>query len=191
MEIKYKLFDIPVNERDLCFFDTETTGFELDKELLEIGAVRVKANTFEKLSEIDIKIKPQHIENATPEALQVVGYDEKEWEKDGIDLREGLLKFLDFAENTILVAHNLPFDWMHVQNALEKHGFQPTYFYKGLDTFALAWLLLGDKPEFPRLSVKELADHFGINMGTHHRAIDDARSTYRIFIELLKLYGQK
>ena len=85
MEIKYKLFDIPVNERDLCFFDTETTGFELDKELLEIGAVRVKANTFEKLSEIDIKIKPQHIENATPEALQVVGYDEKEWEKDGID----------------------------------------------------------------------------------------------------------
>ncbi len=191
MEIKYKLFDIPANERDLCFFDTETTGFELDKELLEIGAVRVKANTFEKLSEVDIKIKPQHIENATPEALQVVGYDEKEWEKEGIDLREGLLKFLDFAEGTILVAHNLPFDWMHVQNALEKHGFQPTYFYKGLDTFALSWLLLGDKAEFPKLSLKELADYFGINMGSHHRAIDDARTAYRIFIELLKLHGQK
>ena len=80
---------MPVNERDLCFFDTETTGFELDKELLEIGAVRVKANTFEKLSEIDIKIKPQHIENATPEALEVVGYDEAEWEKEGMDLRLG------------------------------------------------------------------------------------------------------
>ena len=191
MELKYRHFDIPVNERDLCFFDTETTGFELDKELLEIGAVRVKANTFEKLSEIDIKIKPQHIENATPEALAVVGYDEKEWEKEGMDLREGLLQFLDFAEDTVLVAHNLPFDWMHVQNALEKHGFQPTYFYKGLDTFSLSWLLLGDKAEFPRLSVKDLANYYSINMGTHHRAIDDARTTYRIFLELMKLNEQK
>ena len=191
MELKYRHFDIPVNERDLCFFDTETTGFELDKELLEIGAVRVKANTFEKLSEIDIKIKPQHIENATPEALAVVGYDEKEWEKEGMDLREGLLQFLDFAEDTVLVAHNLPFDWMHVQNGLEKHGFQPTYFYKGLDTFSLSWLLLGDKAEFPRLSVKDLANYYSINMGTHHRAIDDARTTYRIFLELMKLNEQK
>ena len=111
--------------------------------------------------------------------------------REGMDLREGLLKFLDFAEDTILVAHNLPFDWMHVQNALEKHGFQPTYFYKGLDTFSLGWLLLGDKAEFPRLSLKELSNHFGINMGTHHRAIDDARSAYMIFMELVKLYEEK
>lgn len=191
MELHFRHFDIPVNERDLCFFDTETTGFELDKELLEIGAVRAKANTFEKLSEIDIKIKPKHLENASPEALEVVGYNEEEWERDGMDLREGLLKFLDFAEDTILVAHNLPFDWMHVQNGLEKHGFQPTYFYKGLDTFSLAWLLLGDKAEFPRLSLRELSAHYGINMGTHHRAIDDARSTHQIFLGLLKTHGQK
>jgi len=191
MDLKYKHFDIPINERDLCFVDTETTGFELSKELLEIGAVVVKANTFEKIDEIDIKIKPSHIENASQEALEIVGYNEEEWEKEGVEAKKGLQMFLDFAEDTILVAQNLPFDWMHIQNALEEHGLQPTYHYKGLDTFSLGWLMLGDKIEFPRLSLKEMAVHFGVDMGAHHRAIDDARTAYGIFLKLIELNGQR
>ncbi|MBU2101655.1 3'-5' exonuclease [Patescibacteria group bacterium] len=191
MDIKYKHFDTLLSERDLCFVDTETTGFELDKELLEIGAVVAKANTFEKIDEIDIKIKPSHIENASPEALEIVGYNEEEWEKEGVNAKKGLRMFLDFAENTILVAQNLPFDWMHIQKALEEHELQPTYHYKGLDTFSLGWLMLGDKAEFTRLSLKEMADYFKINMGTHHRAIDDARTAYEIFLKLVKTYDGK
>lgn len=191
MDLQYRHFDIPVNERDLCFFDTETGGFELDKELLEIGAIRVKANTLEKLSEIDIKIKPERIEEANPSALEIVGYNEEEWQREGVSLRDGLMEFLEFARDSILVAHNLPFDWMHLQNNLEKHGLQPTYFYKGLDTFSLAWLMLGSKPELTKLSLKELSNHFDIDMGTHHRGIDDARSAYKIFVELLKTYERE
>lgn len=185
--MKYKHFDIPINERDLSFIDTEFTNFALFKsELLEIGIVRVKANTFEIIDEIDIKIKPSHIETANPESLKVVGYDEKEWDEEGMDLKKGVEIFLDFVKDSILVAQNLPADWMILQKSIEECGLKPTYFYKGLDTFSLGWLLHGDKPEFPKLSLKELANHYNVDMGQHHRAIDDARTAYRIFLKLIK-----
>jgi len=182
--MNYRLFDMNMNDRDLLFFDTETTGFELDKELIEIGAVRAKAKTFEKLSEIDIKIRPQRLELADPEALRVVGFDEAEWRAEGVSLTQGIKEFLTLAENTMLVGHNLAFDWMHIQKAIEACGFEPTYFYKGLDIFSMAWLKFNGRPGLSRLSL-EMANHFGIDITRHHRAIDDARATYEIFLGII------
>lgn len=178
--------EVNIPEADLVFFDTETTGFDLDKELIEIGLVKVKAKTFEIIAEEDIKIKPTHIESADPDALEVVGYDAAEWEKDGVDLKTGLEKFLSYTGGTILVGHNIAFDWMHVKKSLEQCGLRPNYYYKGLDTFSLAWQKLIGKPEFVHMSLSELSKYFGIEKGRAHRAIDDARTTYRVFMKLLK-----
>src|SRR3989338_11614175 len=100
-----------VLDRDLVFFDLETTGFELDKEIIEIGYVKASAGTFEWMSEGSIKILPMHIERADKESLRINGYNKEEWDREGISLKEGLQKFLKVTEGTILVAHNLPFDW--------------------------------------------------------------------------------
>ncbi|MCL5016018.1 MAG: 3'-5' exonuclease [Patescibacteria group bacterium] len=182
----YKLYDVPMRDRDLAFIDTETTGLFLDKELLEIGVVRVDAKTLEIKSQADIKIKPSHIELADPEALRVVNFDSEEWERDGIPLREAVERFLDLVKDAILVGHNLAFDWMHIQNAIESCGLEPTYFYKGLDIFSIAWVKFIEDPFLEKMSLKEMANYFGIEIEHHHRAIDDALATYRIFTKLIE-----
>ena len=176
-----------MRERDLVFVDTETTGIFLDKELLEIGAVRVNSKTLEVIATTDIKIKPSKLESADPEALRVIGFDEEEWNKEGISLMEGMRKFLDFAREGMLVGHNLAFDWMHIQNGIETCDLEPTYFYKGLDIFSMAWLKFGKTKHLEKMSLKEMAEFFDIKIERHHRAIDDALATYHIYMELVSL----
>ncbi|MCL5007003.1 MAG: 3'-5' exonuclease [Patescibacteria group bacterium] len=183
----YRLYDVPMRDRDLVFVDTETTGLFLDKELLEIGAVRADAKTLELVSTVDIKIKPSRLELADQESLRVVNFNEEEWEKEGVSLAEGMQKFLDFAQEGILVGHNLAFDWMHIQNGMEACGLEPTYFYKGLDIFSMAWLKFKETNHLEKISLKEMAGYFGVEIKQHHRAIDDALATYHIFRELIKI----
>ena len=57
--------EVNVAEADLVFFDTETTGFDLNKELIEIGLVKVKAKTFEIIIECYIKINRRGLETPT------------------------------------------------------------------------------------------------------------------------------
>ncbi len=178
--------NIDIRALDLVFVDTETTGLELNKELIEIGFVKADARTFEVLEEGDIKIIPEHIERADPESLAVVRYDPEEWKREGMTLRQGVTEFLRHTEGTMLVGHNLLFDWMHLQKAIESCGLSPNYFYKGLDTFSFAWLKLNGRPEFNRFSLSEFSQYFGIGEGQKHRAIDDARTTYKVFLELMK-----
>ncbi len=58
-QIRYRLFDLPLPERDLCFFDLETTRLDLKAEIIEIGAVRVESQEFRVLNELELKIQPQ------------------------------------------------------------------------------------------------------------------------------------
>lgn len=178
--------EVSVAESDLVFFDTETTGFDLDKELIEIGLVKARAKTFEVIAEEDIKIRPVHLETADPEALGIVGYDPAEWAKDGVDLKTGLERFLSHTAGTVLVGHNLAFDWMHIKKSLEQCGLRPNYYYKGLDTFSFAWQKLVGQPGLDHLSLLQLTQYFRLDQGRAHRAIDDARATYQVFLRLLK-----
>lgn len=184
-QIRYRLFDVPLPERDLCFFDLETTRLDLKAEIIEIGALRVEPKKFEVLNELEIKIKPAKIHEADPEGLAISGYNKDDW-TDAVALEHGIKTFLEFADGTILVANNLPFDWMWLQKAIEELGLQPTYFFKGLDIFSLAWLKLKNKEEVTNLSLKQLATHFNIEMGRQHRALDDARTAYNIFLHLCR-----
>ncbi len=184
-QIRYRLFDVPLPERDFCFFDLETTRLDLKAEIIEIGALRVEPREFKVLNELELKIRPTKIAEADPEGLAISGYNEIDW-SEALALDEGIRTFLEFADGTILVANNLPFDWMWLQKAIEDLNLQPTYFFKGLDIFSLAWLKLKNKEEVANLSLKQLADHFNVEMGRHHRALDDARTAYHIFLALLE-----
>lgn len=184
-QIRYRLFDLPLPERDLCFFDLESTRLDLKGEIIEIGAIRVDPREFKILNELELKIKPSRIEEADPEGLAVSGYNEDDW-MHAVALEHGVKSFLEFANGTVLAANNLPFDWMWLQKAVEDLGLQPTYFFKGLDVFSLAWLKLKNKEEVTNLSLRQLANYFNVDMGRQHRAIDDARTAYNIFLKLLE-----
>jgi len=175
-----------VKNADLVVIDTEFSSLEYDKsELLEIGFVKLRAKTFEVLAEGDIKIRPSHIETASPESLEVIGFDQEEWDREGVDLRTGLEMFLSNTDQCMLVAHNLPADWMVIRKALEGVGLKENFYYKGLDTFSLAFSKLAGESGFERYSLGELAKYFKVDEGQKHRAIDDARATAEIFKKLI------
>jgi len=178
--------DIDVRKFDLVFFDTELTGLDLKNEIIEIGFIKAKAGTYEHLAEGSIKIKPTRLANANPESLLISGYNEKGWE-NAVDLKTALTQFLQYTEGCMLVGHNLPMDWGFLKKSLEECGLAANFYYKGLDTFALAWQKLAEVPTIKRFALSELAPHFGIDQGNAHRALDDARTTYRIFLKLIEL----
>lgn len=87
----------------------------------------------------------------------------------------------------MLVGHNLPMDWLFLKKSLTEQGLAPNFYYKGLDTFSLAWQKLRHTGKFRRYSLSELAPYFGIDQGQAHRALDDARTTYQVFKKLNEL----
>ena len=72
-----------MKNKNLAFIDIETTGFNVEtQEIIEIGCVIVAQNDGipgEVIDEFDLKVKPEHLEAADPEALSVNGYNEAEW----------------------------------------------------------------------------------------------------------------
>ena len=174
-----------MKEFDLSFIDTETTGLDPRHELIELGVIKVNGRNFSILEEWEIKIKPRHLELADPEALKINHYSEKEWQK-AVELETALKIFLEKTANTILVGHNLPFDWFYIHKALAECNLKPTFYYKGLDTFSFGWQKLRQSPDFQKLSLSEMADYFGITREKPHSALDDARITYKVFIKLLE-----
>lgn len=180
----------PIKDFDFSFVDTETTGPESRHELTEIGLIKVSAYNFSVLEEWETKIKPKHIELADPEALKINHYNEEEW-LNALDLETAMKIFLEKTANTILVGHNLLFDWFHINKALVECVLEPTFHYKGLDTFSLGWQKLRHLPNLPKLSLSEMADFFNIKQEKPHSALDDARTTYKVFLKLAEYESRK
>ncbi|MBI3638504.1 3'-5' exonuclease [Candidatus Wolfebacteria bacterium] len=177
---------INFRDRDLVFVDTETTGMELNHEIIEIGLVRVSGYNFSVLEELEIKIKPRRLEIADQESLRIAHYSEEDW-KDAKEPEDALKIFLQKTEGAILAGHNLLFDWYYINKALAEYNLKPTFWYKGLDTVSLAWQKLRQNPGIKSFGLKELAAYFEIEQEKPHSALDDAKTAYRVFMKLSKL----
>jgi DNA polymerase III epsilon subunit-like protein len=99
-------------------------------------------------------------------------------------------EFLDFAgnhEESVLVAHNAPFDLSFLKSAARNLDFTwPNY--KILDTVTLARQLL-TKEDVPNCKLSTLATYFGTSTEPTHRALDDARATTEILYALFEKLG--
>ncbi len=175
-----------VKDFNLAIVDIETTGITLDKEIIEIGLIKMSPYNFAVIDEWEIRIRPQKPESADQEALKITGYNEREWE-NAVSEEEAIKKFLEKTEGCILIGHNLSFDLMHLTQAIERHKLRPTFWYKSIDTFTLAWQKLRNDPRIRSLSLDELARYFGIEAEPAHRALNDCKTTYKVFLKLISL----
>ncbi len=94
-----------------------------------------------------------------------------------------LPRFIDFAADAVLVAHNAVFDLAFLsaaRSALDGGRFDQPH----LCTVRLARRLL---PQLRRRSLDALAGHCGIALADRHRALGDARITVEVFFHLLEL----
>ncbi|HEU4535517.1 MAG TPA: 3'-5' exonuclease, partial [Polyangiaceae bacterium] len=124
----------------LAFVDCETTGLLPEKhEVLEIAVVRADARTLAVLDECSVKVRPERIEDADPEALAVCGYDPAAW-RDAVPLAEALVRVTPLLEGATLAGHGVSFDQRFLQAAYRKAGVRPPSQPRHLlDTASLGW----------------------------------------------------
>jgi len=178
-----------MNNKNLAFIDIETTGFNIEKhEIIEIGCVVASQNgkDLKIIEEFEIKIKPEHIETADPDALQLNNYDEGKW-LFASDKKEAIKVLSEKTKDCMMVAHNIAFDYSFLAKAFSDTGIEDTMFFAKIDTISFAYGKLHDDPKITRYSLAKLCEHFGIVNEKAHTALSDARATFELFQKLIRL----
>lgn len=168
-----------------CAFDTETTGLKcLDDYVIEIGAVKFNKDgvisTFNQLVKPPVAV-PEFISNLTGITNEQIAYCEP--------VSKVLPDFLRFIDNTILVAHNAPFDMGFINSELNR-SLLPPLNNKVIDTLPLSrWAypqFAKETEEKGQYKLQNLAKRFDIDVVSAHRACDDARVCMEVFLRAIK-----
>jgi DNA polymerase-3 subunit epsilon len=173
-----------LEDAELVVFDLETTGLSAKTcRMCEIGAVRVRAlelvDTFETL------VNPGTALPALVSALTGIGQEEL---RRAPRVEHALRRFLAFAGDAPLVAHNARFDVGFLDREVEqltgRRCAAPV-----LDTVWLARRLLAGRSD--RFSLRQLAHFFGVSAQPCHRALPDALATAEILVSLIGLAQER
>jgi DNA polymerase III epsilon subunit family exonuclease len=176
------LVDVP-----FVVFDLETSGAAptTGAAVTEIGAVKVLGGTV--IGEFQTFVNPGHLLSDFITSLTGIT-DSMLADAPSID--QVLPTFLDFLGSefeTVLVAHNSPFDMSFMKSAAAAHSYQwPDY--KVIDTARVARYVL-DRDEVPNCKLSTLAPFFGSATAPTHRALDDARATVDVLHGIFERLG--
>lgn len=175
-----------MRKHNLAFIDTETTGIDINKhEIIEIGCV-LTTNKLEIIEEFEIKIKPEHIENADPVSFKINHYNEKDWE-DACTLKEAMNIFSEKVKDCIMVGQNVAFDSGFLENAFSKTDILNKMHYHKLDTISITWAKLHEDSDIDHFSLRELCKAFNIKNENPHNALSDAKATYELYKKLMSM----
>lgn len=167
---------------EFIVFDIETTGLNPQSdEIIEIGAVKIK--NYQAIDKFSALINPGR--DIGEEIIKLTGItNEMVCNKPGIE--DVLPEFIKFAGNAPVVAHNAKFDTGFIRDKFNRMGL--SFNNAILDTLLLArWLL----PNLKRHKLNNVAEHFGVSLENHHRAVDDAGATAEVFIKFLYMLKEK
>ena len=176
------LIDVP-----FVVFDLETSGAAptTGAAVTEIGALKVLGG--EIIGEFQSFVDPGHYLSDFITSLTGIT-DEMLAGAPTID--QVLPTFLDFlgpAHETVLVAHNAPFDMSFMKAAAIVHSYQwPDY--PVIDTARVARYVL-DRDEVPNCKLSTLAPFFGSPTSPNHRALDDAHATVDVLHGIFERLG--
>jgi DNA polymerase III epsilon subunit family exonuclease len=157
-------------------FDTETTGLSPKKNrLVEIAAIRVECDGSQK--RYQSLINP---ECPIPFRATSVHHISDDDVSDAPTFFEVGKEFLEFAEDSTLVAHNAKFDLAFLQESLSRY-YLPLWEGKTMDSIPV---IKSAFPGLPSYSLQNLRVHFGLGSGFDgpaHRAFADVEWTIEIF----------
>ena len=97
-------------------------------------------------------------------------------------IEEVLPRFLEFCQDTVLVAHNASFDMSFIMENASRLGQKREFTY--VDTVGIARILL---PNQAKHKLDAVAKTLGISLENHHRAVDDAEATAEIFLKFIPM----
>jgi DNA polymerase III subunit epsilon len=175
---------LPLERARFVVVDLETTGLAAGRDrICEIGAVRVEelalARTFQTLVNPGARL-PAAVASLT-------GLRERELVR-APPAHRAVARFLGFASDAVLVAHNARFDVAFLDREVEvltgRRLAGPV-----VDTVWLARKLLAGRCS--RVSLAALAHFFGTSVQPCHRALPDAEATAEILLALVGLAQER
>ena len=173
----------PLHEVTFVVVDLETTGgAPVDAGITEIGAVKVRGG--EVIGEFSTLVNPGA--PIPPFVAALTGITDA-LVAGAPGLAGVLPAFLEFARDTVLVAHNAPYDVGFLKGACVKHD-QPWPEHRVVDTARLARVAL-HRDEVPNCKLATLAAYFRTTVSPTHRAFDDARATADVLHRLIERAG--
>lgn len=151
--------------------DLETTGLDPERDaIIEIGAI--KFDQWRELNTFSTLINPSR---AIPlQITQLTGItDDDVFQAPLFSSIKAAL--IEFVGSDTIVGHNVSFDlaFLRQQRCLTHNAH--------IDTFVLATILM---PHESRYSLGKLMESLGIVFESRHRALDDARASMKLFLEL-------
>lgn len=171
-----------LTENTFVVFDLETTGLNSSPSagnmdaIIEIGAYKIIGGEIKE--SFTTFVNPER--KLSDEIVALTGIDQT-MVASAPKFAQVMPDFFKFIDGAYLVGHNAAnFDYKFIEYYCSKCGYQPER--KIFDTIPLSQELL----RLSNYKLNTVADHFGIKFN-HHRAIDDALVTAKIFIELIKI----
>ncbi len=164
-------------------FDTETTGLDpKSNRVVEIGGIRFDSRGI--VSRFSVLINPKV--PMPPEVTKINGITDAMLAGQS-ESKTVLPDFMRFIGNTVLIAHNAPFDVNFINEDLSRLALPPLT-NKVIDTRLFAKEVF---PDLPKYALQELALRFGIEAKDAHRAEDDARVCMELFLVCMKKLREK
>lgn len=151
--------------------DLETTGLSPNYDkIIEIGAVRYE--NCEEISRYETFVNPGI--KISERITEISGITD-EMVKDSPYIEDVIEELLKFVGESILLGHNIIFDYSFIAKAAMDKGIK--YTAKGIDTYKVSVRCI---PDIDGRSLVNLCTHFGIET-VHHRAYADAVSASEVY----------
>lgn len=160
--------DIDLNNAPIVCFDLESTGLNIRYDsITEFGAVKIEHGMV--TDTIDILIKP---EVEIPHNIEIKTHITNEMVANCPTIDKVLPQILEFMKGSIIISHNINFDYRMLNEAMERYGFGKLEF-PAIDTLALSRHFF---PEFKAHSLKALCKRLDVAYDSEsaHRANYDA-----------------
>jgi DNA polymerase III epsilon subunit family exonuclease len=176
--------DLPIEVANWVVFDLETTGLSpSSSRICEIGAQRV--SRLEPETSFATLVNPRVLLPAAVQALTGIGQAEL---RSAPPVDHAVRRFLEFAGDGVLVAHNARFDMAFLDREVERLTGRRVA-APVVDTVWLARRLLAGRVR--RVGLASLAHLFGTSAEPCHRALPDAQATAEILVRLLGLAQER
>jgi DNA polymerase III epsilon subunit family exonuclease len=167
--------ETPLSQTTFAVIDLETSGGSPNSGagITEIGVVKVRGGVV--LGSFQSFVDPGH--SLPPFITQLTGITNAMLISAPFvdEVLPTLFEFLGSPEETVLVAHNAPFDISFLKAAALVHEYSWPQ-YATIDTARLARAVL-DRDEVINCKLGTLAEFFNSHTSPNHRALDDALAT--------------
>jgi len=171
-----------VSDKRLVFLDVETSGLDPhEHEVLEICLMDKDGTIL-----LHSKLKPQNIENAEARALEINGYNTKDWEL-APSFRDLAPKIVEILKWCLAVGHNPSFDLNFIKSEIRR--VDPKLLkgigYHMVDTASLAYEHLSDAG-LDALSLGNVCKFIGVELkeADAHSAVADTEAARQVYLKL-------